>query len=84
MSFSKEQILRMYPNTQYYVKNSNGGLLAGTMKLDDAKKYADEFKKEYMEDKLNNHLEIFVCNRRGEKVYVAEEVKENIEEEEFE
>ena len=46
MSFSKEQILRMYPNTQYYVKDSNGGLLAGTMNLEDAKKYADKFKKQ--------------------------------------
>lgn len=84
MSFSKEQILRMYPNIEYYVKNSNGGLLAGTMNLDDAKKYADEFKEQDRDDKLNNHLEIFVCDRKGKKVYIAEEVKENSEEEEFE
>ena len=25
ISFSKDQILSMYPNMQYYVKNSNGG-----------------------------------------------------------
>lgn len=84
MSFSKEQILRMYPNTQYYVKNSNGGLLAGTMNLEDAKKYADKFKKQDRDDKLNNHLEIFVCDRNGQKLYIAEDIKENSEEEEFE
>ena len=63
MSFSKDQILRMYPNVQYYVKNSNGGLLAGTIELKDAIKTADELKKEYMEDRLNNNLDIFVYDR---------------------
>lgn len=46
----------MYPNVQYYVKNSNGGLLAGTVELEDAKKYAEKYKKEYLLDSLNNHL----------------------------
>lgn len=72
MSFNKEQIMRMYPNTQYYVKNSNGGLFAGTMELEKAKEYAEEYKKECLEDPWgNDKMEVFVVNREGEKVYIA-------------
>ena len=84
MSFSKDQILRMYPNVQYYVKNSNGGLLAGTIELKDAIKTADKFKKEYMEDRLNNHLDVFVYDKKGDIIYTAGNTKEKLEEEEFE
>ena len=83
MSFSKEQILRMFPNTQYYVKNSNGGLLAGTMDFNKAKEYADKFKKEYLEDKWND-VEVFVINRNKEIIYKAGNIEKNLEEEEFE
>lgn len=84
MSFSKDQILRMYPNTQYYIKNSNGGLLAGTMDFNKAKEYADELKKEYLRDKLNRDMEVFVINRNKEILYKAENIEENFKEEEFE
>ena len=84
MSFSKDQILRMYSNTQYYIKNSNGGLLAGTMDFNKAKEYADEFKKEYLRDKLNRDMEVFVINRNKEILYKAENIEENFKEEEFE
>lgn len=84
MSFTLEQILRMYPNTQYYVRNSNGGLLAGTFDLKDAKKYAERYKKEYLQDSLNNHLEVCVYDKEGKNVYVAKGLQSNIESEETE
>ena len=85
ISFSKEQILRMYPNVKYYVKNSNGGLLAGTVDLDEAKKYAEEYKKEYLEDSLNRHLGVYVYDKQGNNLYVAKGKNfENEETEEFE
>lgn len=85
ISFSKEQILRMYPNVQYYVKNSNGGLLAGTIDLEDAKKYAEKYKEEYLQDYLNSHLGVYVYDKQGNNVYVAKgKVVENEETEEFE
>ena len=71
ISFSEEQILRMYPNTKYYVRNSNGGLLAGTIELKDAKEYAEKYKKEYLHDSLNNHLGVYVYDKNGKNVYVA-------------
>ena len=85
MSFTQEQILRMYPNTKYYVRNSNGGLLAGTIELDDAKKYAEEYKKEYLQDSLNNHLGVYVYDKDGKNLYVAKGKDiESEETEEFE
>lgn len=87
MSFTRDQILRMHPKVQYYVRNSNGGLLAGTVKLDDAKKYADQFKKEYLSDSLNNHLEVSVYDKQGKNIYNAHGVRnitKNEEIEEFE
>ena len=85
ISFSKDQILRMYPNMQYYVKNSNGGLLAGTVELDDAIKFAEKYKKEYLQDKLNNHLGVYVYDKAGKNLYVAKGKNLEIEEtEEFE
>ncbi len=74
----------MYPNTEYYVKNSNGGLLAGTMDFNKAKEYADELKKEYLRDKLNKNMEVFVINRNKEILYKAGNIEKNFEEEEFE
>lgn len=85
ISFSKDQILNMYPNMQYYVKNSNGGLLAGTIELDDAIKSAEKYKKEYLNDKLNNHLGVYVYDKAGKNLYVAKGKDLEIEEtEEFE
>lgn len=84
MSFSKNQILKMFPKVQYYVKNSNGGLLAGTEELQEAKKYADRYKKEYLEDRLNKNVDIFVCDKNENIIYTAENIKENLEEEEIE
>ena len=85
MNFSKDQILRMYPNVQYYVKNSNGGLLAGTVELGDAKKYAEKYKKEYLLDSLINHLGVYVYDKGGNNIYVAKGKEVESEEiEEFE
>ena len=84
MSFTQEQILKMYPNTQYYVRNSNGGLLAGTIELQDAKKYAEKYKQEYLNDSLNNQLEVYVYDREGKNVYIAKGNENNIENEETE
>ena len=85
ISFSKDQILRMYPNVQYYVKNSNGGLLAGTVDLEEAKKYAEKYKKEYLKDSLNKHLGVYVFDKQGKNVYVAKGIMlESEETEEFE
>ena len=77
----------MYPKTEYYIYNSNGGLLAGTIKLEEAKEYAEKYKKEYLNDLLNNHLGVFVYDKNGKNVYVAKGVQnkfENEETEEFE
>lgn len=87
MSFTMKEILKMYPNTQYYVRNSNGGLLAGTVNLKDAEKYAEEYKKEYLQDPLNNHLGVFVYDKEGKNIYIAkgkQSSNENEEIEEFE
>lgn len=84
MSFTQEQILRMYPHTQYYVRNSNGGLLAGTFDLKDAKKYAERYKKEYLQDSLNNHVGVYVYDKEGKNVYVAKGEQNSIENEETE
>lgn len=85
ISFSKDQILRMYPNMQYYVKNSNGGLLVGTIELEDAIKYAEKYKREYLQDKLNNNLGVYVYDKSGKNLYVAKGRDiENEETEEFE
>lgn len=83
MSFTLEQISKMYPNIQYKVRNSNGGLLAGTVDLEDAKKYAEKYKKEYLQDSLNRHMGVYVYDIYGKNVYVAtgkEPVSEEIEE----
>ena len=83
INFTQKQILKMYPNTIYYVKNSNGGLLAGCIELEDAKRYAEEYKTEYMKDKLNNKVGVYVFDNKGKNLYVAKGTK--IEEtEEFE
>ena len=85
ISFSKDQILSMYPNTQYYVKNSNCGLLAGTVEVDDAIKYAEKYKREYLQDKLNNNLAVYVYDKSGKNLYVAKgKDLEDEETEEFE
>lgn len=84
MSFTQEQILKMYPDTQYYVRNSNGGLLAGTNDLKEAQKYAERYKREYLQDSLNNHLGIFVYDKDGKNVYVAKGIQNDIERQETE
>lgn len=85
MSFTQEQILKMYPDVKYHVKNSNGGLLAGTSDLDKAKKYAEEYKKEYLQDSLNNKMGVYVYDKEGNNVYVAKGKEAESEEmEEFE
>lgn len=86
MSFTLDQILSMYPDTQYYVRNSNGGLLAGTRNFIKAKEYADEYKKEYLKDPLNKHLGVYVYDKQGNNVYLARAQKncKNEEIEEFE
>lgn len=84
MCFTRDQILRMYPNVQYYVRNSNGGLLAGTVKLDDAKKYAEQYKKEYLNDSLNNHLGVSVYDKQGKNIYNALGIKNRTKDEETE
>lgn len=81
LSLSKEIITRMYRDTNYYIKNSNKGTLAGTKNLEDAKRYADKFKQEYMKDKLNNKLEVFVFDKKGNKLYQAKS-KQNLKEDE--
>lgn len=83
MSFTQEQILKMYPNTQYYVRNSNGGLLAGTTDLKEAKREAERYKKEYLQDSLNKHLGVYVYDKRGNNVYVAG-IQENCKSEQIE
>lgn len=85
MSFSLDQISKMYPDIQYKVRNSNGGLLAGTVDLEDAKKYAEKYKKEYLQDSLNRHLGVYVYDKQGNNVYVAKGKEAKSEEtEEFE
>ncbi len=84
MSFSQEQILKMYPDTRYYVRNSNGGLLAGTHDLESAKKYAERYKKDYLKDSLNNHLGVYVYDKEGKNVYIAKGEQNKIENEENE
>ena len=79
-----KQILNEYPDIQYFIKNSNGGLLAGTFRLEDAKKSAEEYKKEYLKDTLNNKLNIYVCDKQGNNIYVAEGKKSCIKNEETE
>lgn len=77
--------MRMYPNTQYYVKNSNGGLFAGTMDLEKAKEYAEEHKKECLENPWgDNDMEVFVVNKAGEKVYTAKGNSKKNKQEEIE
>lgn len=83
VSLTFEQIKAMYPNTEYFVKNSYGGTIAGTYKLEDAIKYAEEFKKEYLTDPLNNKAEIYVMDKQGNNVYTATG-RYNEDEEEFE
>lgn len=84
MGFTQEQILRMYPKVQYYVRNSNGGLLAGTVELADAKKYAEQYKNEYMNDSLNNHLGVSVYDKQGNNIYNAHGIKNKVKDEETE
>ena len=84
MSFTQEQILRMYPKVQYYVRNSNGGLLAGTVELADAKKCAEQYKNEYANDSLNNHLGVSVYDKQGNNIYNAHGIKNRTEKEETE
>lgn len=85
MSFSLEQISKMYPEIQYKVRNSNGGLLAGTVDLEDAKNYAEKYKREYLQDSLNRHIGVFVYDKQGKNVYVAKgKEPESEETEEFE
>lgn len=84
-SFSLEQILKMNFDIQYKVRNSNGGLLAGTVDLEDAKRCAEKYKKEYLQDSLNRHLGVYVYDKQGKNVYVAKgKEPENEEIEEFE
>lgn len=84
-SFSLEQILKMNFDIQYKVRNSNGGLLAGTVDLEDAKRCAEKYKAEYLQDSLNRHLGVYVYDKQGKNVYVAKgKEPENEETEEFE
>ena len=87
ISFTQEQILKMYPKVKYQVRNSRGGLLAGTVDLDEAKKYAEKYKIEYLKDSLNKNLGVYVYDKEGKNVYVAKgkyNDKKHIETEEFE
>ena len=84
MGFTQEQILKMYPKVQYYVRNSNGGLLAGTVELADAKKCAEQYKNEYANDSLNNHLGVSVYDKQGNNIYNAHGIKNRTEKEETE
>ena len=84
MSFCQEQILRMYPDTKFYIRNSNGGLLGGTTKLNDAIKYAKKCKEQYLNDPLNNKMEVFVLDKNGEEVYRTDDSQKINEDEECE
>lgn len=87
IKLSQNQISQTYPNVKYFVMNSNGGLLAGTYKFIEAKKYAEKYKKEYKEDILNNKLGVYVFDKKGTNLYVAkgtEKAYQEVEEEEFE
>lgn len=81
INFTQKQILKMYPNTIYYVRNSNGRFLAYSIELEEAKRYAEEYKTEYMKDKLNNKVGVYVFDKEGKNLYVAKGTKkEEIEE----
>ena len=84
INFTQKQILKMYPNTIYYVKNSNGGLLAGCIELEEAKRYAEEYKTEYMKDKLNNKVGVYVFDKEGKNLYVAKGIENDIKKEDTE
>lgn len=84
LSFTQEKILKMYPNTQFYVRNSNGGLLAGTMELQEAIKYAEKYKNEYLNNSLNKRLGVFVYDKENHNVYVAKGTQKNSKYEETE
>lgn len=83
-NFTQGQILKLYPNIQYQVRNSNGGLLAGTVEFKDAKKYAEKYKKEYLSDKLNSKVGVYVFDKNGKNLYVAKGDKSNIKMDEIE
>lgn len=70
-NFNLDQIKSMYPDVQYYVKNSNGGTLAGKVDLDEAKAYADKERAGYVKDKLYKDIDVFVVDREGKKLYTA-------------
>lgn len=66
------------------MRNSNGGLLAGTHDIESAKKYAERYKKDYLRAPLNNYLGVYVYDKKGKNVYVAKGVQNKIENEENE
>lgn len=81
INFTQKHRLKMYPNTIYYVRNSNGRFLAYSIELEEAKRYAEEYKTEYMKDKLNNKVGVYVFDKEGKNLYVAKGTKkEEIEE----
>ena len=84
VNFTKQQILMMYPDVKYYVINSNGGLLAGCIELEDAKKCAEEYKKECMDDKLNNKMGVYVFDKEGKNLYVAKGIENDKKKEDTE
>ena len=83
INFTQKHRLKMYPNTIYYVRNSNGRFLAYSIELEEAKRYAEEYKTEYMKDKLNNKVGVYVFDKEGKNLYVAKGTKKG-EIEEFE
>lgn len=84
VSFTLEQILKVYTNTQYYVRNGKGELLIGTFDFKEAKKYAEKYKKEYLQDFLNTNLGVNVYDKEGKKVYSAKGKQKEIKKEETE
>lgn len=84
MSFSQEKILRMYSDIKFHIRNSNGGLLGGTYKLEDAIQFAKKCKERYLKDPLNNKMEVFVLDVNGKEIYRTDNLQNSNEDEEYE
>ena len=83
----QNQIPETYSNMRYFVINSEGELLAGTYKFIEAKKYAEKYKKEYIENIIHIKLGVYVFDKEGTNLYVAKGTKkaiQEVEEEELE